>query len=136
MCIRDRIQTVRCFVRASAKRTVYLVAQDEKGRLGQIFHGEQGVELVLGLLEAVRVFGVDEEDDAGYFGEVLVEMAGQIENTVARLEPGYVLRAVYVRPSIAVVPVDVLFDACVNLLLRLKPVACVRQKTNLRDQRL
>ena len=58
---------------SECQRTIDLVAQNQERRLGQILHGEQRVELVLGLLEAVRVFGVDKEDDAGYFGEVLVE---------------------------------------------------------------
>ena len=54
-----------------------LVSQNQKRGLGQIFHGEEGVELGFGLGEAVVVFGVDEEDDAGDFGEIVApEAAG------------------------------------------------------------
>ena len=41
----------------------------------------------------------------------------RLETRVARPEPGYKLRVVYVRPSIVAGPVDVLFVPSVNLLL-------------------
>lgn len=47
------------------------VAQDQKGDFGEVFHGEEGVELDFGFGEALVVFGVDEEDDPGDFGEVV-----------------------------------------------------------------
>ena len=50
---------------------VDLVAQDQEGDFGEVFHGEEGVELGLGLGEALVVLGVDEENDAADFGEVV-----------------------------------------------------------------
>ena len=47
------------------------VAEDEERDFGEVFHGQEGVELGFGLGEAFMVFGVDEEDDAAYFGEVV-----------------------------------------------------------------
>lgn len=56
---------------------VDLVAEDHKGHLGQLLHGEQRVELGLGLGEPLVVLRVDEEDDTVYFGEVVLpETAG------------------------------------------------------------
>lgn len=52
-------------------RTVNLVAQDQEGRPRQILHGEQSVKLILALGETFGILGVDEEDNAGYLGEVL-----------------------------------------------------------------
>lgn len=52
-------------------RMIDLVAQDQKGHLGQILHAQQRVELGFRFGEAFMVFGVDEEDDAGYFGEIV-----------------------------------------------------------------
>jgi hypothetical protein len=43
---------------------VDLVSEDDKGRVLKLFHGEQRVELGFGFVEALVVFGVDEEDDA------------------------------------------------------------------------
>lgn len=48
---------------------VNLVAEDDEGSVGELFHGEEGVELGFGFGEALVVFCVDEEDDAGYFGD-------------------------------------------------------------------
>ena len=65
------------FIFRDGIRVIYLVAQDQEGSLAQVFHGEQGVELGLGLGKALVVFGVNEEDDAGDFGEVVApEAAG------------------------------------------------------------
>lgn len=50
---------------------VDLVAQDNKGNLGELLHGEKSVKLDLGLLESLVVLGVDEEDDAVDLGEVI-----------------------------------------------------------------
>lgn len=56
---------------------VDLVAENDKGDLGKLLHGEERVELGLGLGEALVVLGVDEEDDAVDFGEVVLpETAG------------------------------------------------------------
>jgi hypothetical protein len=52
-----------------------LVSEDEEGHLGQLLHGEEGVELGLGLGEALVVLGVDEEDDPADFGEVVFPQA-------------------------------------------------------------
>ncbi len=48
-----------------------LVAQDHERHLGQVFHRQQRVQLGFGFRQAFVVFGVDQEDDAGYFGEVI-----------------------------------------------------------------
>ena len=56
---------------------VDLVAEDQEGDFGEVFHREQGVELGFRFGEALVVFGVDEKDDAGHFGEVVApEAAG------------------------------------------------------------
>lgn len=48
-----------------------LVTQDEEGDFAEFFHGEQRVQLGFGFRESLEVFGVDEEDDAAYFGKVV-----------------------------------------------------------------
>lgn len=64
-------------VLADRIRMVDFVAQDQKGHFREILHAEEGVELGFGFGEAFVVFGVDEEDDAGHFGEVVFpETAG------------------------------------------------------------
>jgi hypothetical protein len=58
-------------------RVIDLVAEDQEGDFGEVFHGEEGVELGFGFGQALVVFGVDEEDDAADFGEVVApETAG------------------------------------------------------------
>ena len=52
-------------------RVVDLVAEDDERRALQLLHGEQGVELGFGFLEALVVLCVDEEDDAGDFWDCL-----------------------------------------------------------------
>ena len=62
---------------ADGVRVIDLVAEDEEGDLGEVFHGEEGVELGFGFGKALVIFGVDEEDYAGDFGEVVFpEAAG------------------------------------------------------------
>ena len=64
---------------------VDLVAQDDEGHLGELLHGQEGVELGLGLGQALVVFRVDEENDAINFGEVILpEAASYIAKTVRR----------------------------------------------------
>jgi hypothetical protein len=54
-----------------------LVSQDQEGCFGEVFHGEEGVELGFGFGQAFVVFGIDEEDYAADFGEVIApETAG------------------------------------------------------------
>jgi hypothetical protein len=56
---------------------VDLVAEDDKGHLGQLLHGQEGVELGLGLGESLVVLGINEEHDAIDLGEVVLpETAG------------------------------------------------------------
>ena len=55
------------------------VAQDQKGDFPQLFHAEEGVEFGFGFRQAVVVFGVDEEDDAGDFGEVIFPEAASCD---------------------------------------------------------
>ena len=70
-------QLMSQFLLADGVRVVDLVAEDAEGHFGELFHGEEGVELGFGFGEAFVVFGVDEEDDAGDFGEVVFpESAG------------------------------------------------------------
>jgi hypothetical protein len=38
----------------------------------ELLHGEEGIELGLGLGETFMILGVDEEDDSGDFGEVIL----------------------------------------------------------------
>lgn len=49
-----------------------LVAEHEEGHLGEVLHGEQGVQLDLGLGETLVVLGIDQEDDAADLGEVVL----------------------------------------------------------------
>lgn len=51
---------------------VDLVAEDEERHLGEILHGEQGIEFGLGLGETLVVLGIDQEDDAADLGEVVL----------------------------------------------------------------
>ena len=61
---------------------VDLVAEDDKGDLGQLLHGQERVELGLGLGESFVVLGVDEEHDAVDFGEVVSpDTAGYVEQS-------------------------------------------------------
>ena len=54
-----------------------LIAQDQEGHFGEVFHREQGVELGFRFGEALEIFGINEEDDARDFGEVVApEAAG------------------------------------------------------------
>jgi hypothetical protein len=52
-----------------------LVAEHEEGHLGQVLHGEQGVQFGLGLREALVVLGIDQEDDTVDLGEVVLPQA-------------------------------------------------------------
>lgn len=56
-------------------RMINLVSENEEGDLGELLHCEQGVKLGFGFGEAFVVFGVDEEDDTAYFGEVVFPQA-------------------------------------------------------------
>jgi hypothetical protein len=57
---------------------VDLVAQDAEGHLGELLHGQERVELGLGLGEALVVLGVDQEDDAVDLGEVVLPQAARL----------------------------------------------------------
>lgn len=50
---------------------VDLVAEHEERHARELLHGEEGVELGFALGETLEVLGVDHEDDAAYFGEVV-----------------------------------------------------------------
>ncbi|KAI6890095.1 Small COPII coat GTPase [Hortaea werneckii] len=56
-------------------RMVDLVAQDQEWGLLQLLHAQQGVQLSLALNESLRVLGIDQEHDAGDFGEVVLPQA-------------------------------------------------------------
>lgn len=64
-------------VLANSIGVIDLVSEDEEGHLGQLLHGEEGVELGLGLGEALVVLGVDEEDNPTDFGEVVFPQAAR-----------------------------------------------------------
>lgn len=49
-----------------------LVPQYEKRDFGELFHGKEGVEFGFRLGETLEVFGVDEENYAGDFGEIVL----------------------------------------------------------------
>lgn len=51
---------------------VDLVTEDEEGDLGEVLHGEESVELSLGLGETLVVLGVNEENNTADFGEVVL----------------------------------------------------------------
>ena len=63
------------FVLGHGVRMIDLVPENEEGDFGEIFHRQESVEFGFGFLEAFVVFGVDEEDDAGDFGEVVAPKA-------------------------------------------------------------
>ncbi len=50
---------------------VDLVTKDQEGSVGQRFHGQQRIELSLGLSKALVVLGVDKEHNAADFREVV-----------------------------------------------------------------
>lgn len=60
---------------ADSVRVIDLVAQNEEGDFGKVFHGEEGVELGLGFGEAFVVLGVDKEDDPANFRKVVAPQA-------------------------------------------------------------
>jgi hypothetical protein len=54
-----------------ARRVIDLVTEDNEGGVLKLLHGEEGVELGFGFVEALVVFCVDQEDDAGDFRDCL-----------------------------------------------------------------
>lgn len=50
---------------------VDLVAENDERNLRELLHGEEGIELGLGLTESLVVLGVDKEDNAVDLGEVV-----------------------------------------------------------------
>lgn len=75
------------FVLANGVGVVDFVPKDEEGDPGELLHGEKGVELGLGLDEALVVFGVNEEDDAADFGEVVFPEAAGYFKSVRGMDP-------------------------------------------------
>lgn len=53
------------------RRVINLIPQNQERRLVQLFHAQQRVELGFALRESLGVLGVDQEDDAAHFGEVV-----------------------------------------------------------------
>lgn len=65
------------FILTHSIRVIDFVSENKERNLGEFFHCKERVKLGFGLGEAFVVFGVDEEDDAAYFGEVVFpEAAG------------------------------------------------------------
>ena len=62
-------------VLAHGARVVDLVSKNQEWNLGQFLHGEQGIQLGLGLDESLVVLRVDQEDNAADFGEVVLPQA-------------------------------------------------------------
>jgi hypothetical protein len=58
---------------------INLVTKNEEGDLVEFLNREEGVEFGLGLVEALRVLRVDEEDNAVDFGEVVLPEAASWE---------------------------------------------------------
>jgi hypothetical protein len=56
-------------------RSVDLVTKNEEGNLVQLLDSEEGVKFRLGLVEALGVLRIDEEDDTVDFGEVVLPEA-------------------------------------------------------------
>lgn len=98
---------------------VNLVTEDHKGNLGELLHGEKSVKLGLGLGESLVVLGVDEEDDAVDFREVVLpEAAGllvtaEIEGCEAHVADGELLGSCR-RKVVSFAP-DGLEDTCARL---------------------
>jgi len=59
------------FILANGVWVIDLVSEDQEWNFGEVFHGEKGVELGFGFRETFMVFGVDQENYAGDFGEVI-----------------------------------------------------------------
>jgi hypothetical protein len=74
---------------ADGTRVVDLVSENKEGDLGEFLHGQEGVQLGLGLGEPLMVAGVDQEDDSADFGEVVLpETASLLVTTkIERCEP-------------------------------------------------
>ena len=70
-------------VLAHRSRRVDLVAEDKEGDLRELLDGEEGVELRLGLGEALEVGAVDEEDDPVDLGEVVPPEAARCSRQVS-----------------------------------------------------
>lgn len=60
------------FLLAHGARVVDLVSENKEGDLGKFLHGEEGVQLGLGLDKPLVVLRVDQEDNAADFGEVIL----------------------------------------------------------------
>lgn len=50
---------------------VDLVSKDEEGGVGKGLHGQERIELGLGLSKTLMVLGIDKEDNAADLGEVV-----------------------------------------------------------------
>lgn len=83
-------QLVSEFVLADGVGVVDLVAENEEGDLGELLHGEEGVELGLGLGETLVILSVNEENDTAHFGEVVLpETTGCTRSALSEVDsPG------------------------------------------------
>jgi len=62
---------------------INLIAENNKWDFGQVFHREKGIEFGLGFNQAVMVFGINEEDDARDFWEVVLPETASCRKLVA-----------------------------------------------------
>lgn len=64
---------------------VDLVSENKEGDLGELLHGQESVQLGLGLEEPLVVTGVDQEDNTADFGEVVPPETAGCMSSVLRL---------------------------------------------------
>lgn len=78
-------QLMSQLILAHGTGVVDLVSENKEGDLGELLHGQEGVQLGLGLEEPLVVAGVDQEDDAADFGEVVLPETAGCVSSVLRL---------------------------------------------------
>lgn len=65
--------------------TVNLIPQDQEGCLCQVLHAQQRIKLSLRLRKPLGVLGVNEEHDAGHFGEIVFPQPSGLLMTCTKL---------------------------------------------------
>lgn len=70
------------FIFRDGLRVIDLVSKDKERDFGELFHGQQSVELSLRFGKTLMVFGVNKEDNPVYLGEVVFpETTGLLMST-------------------------------------------------------
>lgn len=75
------------FLFAHSVWVVDLVTKNQERDFGQVFHREEGIEFSFGFGKAFMVFGIDKEDDAAHFREIIAPQATSYEE-VRRVSTG------------------------------------------------